>query len=267
MELTSRDNRLIKEYRRLSDDAHFRRSSGCFVVEGARLCSDAVQSGVNVRAAFFTEQAIAQYPEQAACVAQAAKEVFTVSLSLSRYLADTASPQGLFCVAERPVIETAVTWQKTGIYAALEAVQDPGNVGTMIRTAEAFGLSGVLLAAGCCDPYSPKVLRASMGGVFRLPLYVVGALAQTLPLLHASGLRSVACVVDENACPIQQAALGAGTVVVIGNEGNGLCPETVQACTERATIPMAGRAESLNASMAAGIALWEAVRKGGAYRA
>lgn len=267
MELTSRDNRLIKEYRRLSDDARFRRDSGCFVVEGARLCADAVQSGVKVQAAFLTEQAMEQYPEQTACVVRAAQEVYTISPSLARYLADTTSPQGLFCVAMRPAIGEEVGWNQNGIYAALEAVQDPGNVGTMIRTAEAFGLAGVLLSAGCCDPYSPKVIRASMGGVFRLPVHVVGALAQTLPRLHAQGLHSVACVVDAGACPIQKARLGAGTVVVIGNEGNGLCPETVQACTERVTIPMAGRAESLNASMAAGIAFWETVRKDEANRA
>ena len=100
-----------------------------------------------------------------------------------------------------------------------------------------------------------------MGGVFRLPLFSVGSFAQQFPLLHRRGFTTVACVVDTDAIPIQQAPLSSGTIVVIGNEGNGLTPETVTICSCKITIPMAGRAESLNASMAAGIVFWEMVRR------
>ncbi len=268
MEITSRDNRLIKEYRRLSDDAHFRRESGRFAVEGARLCADAVRSGVAVEAAFVTERALAQYPEHTAALTAAATAVYTIPDALSRHLADTASPQGVFCIAVRPAALSAMEGLSlSGRYAALEAVQDPGNLGAMIRTAEAFGLNGLLLSDGCCDPYSPKVLRAAMGGVFRLPLYAAGALPQTLPLLNEQGFTTAACVVDAAAAAVQTAGLGVGAVVVIGNEGNGLHPETAAACSQCVTIPMDGRAESLNASMAAGIVFWEMVRKGGDDRA
>ena len=105
-----------------------------------------------------------------------------------------------------------------------------------------------------------------MGGVFRLPLYAAGDLSETLPLLARRGFVSAACVVDADADAVQTVAWSDGAIAVIGNEGNGLRPETVAACSRRVTIPMDGRAESLNASMAAGIVFWEMVRKGGDRR-
>ena len=133
-------------------------------------------------------------------------------------------------------------------------------MGTVIRTAEALGIDGLLLSDGCCDIYNPKVLRASMGGVFRLPLMRVGDMAQAVETLQEKGLTAYACVVDATATPITEAGMGKGSVTIIGNEGNGLRAETIAACKHSVTIPMAGRAESLNASMAAGIILWEMCR-------
>ncbi len=264
VEITSRDNRLIKEYRRLSEEARFRRESGRFAVEGARLCADAAQTGVVIPAAFFTARARELYAEQTAAVAAVAEAVYEIPEALSRYLADTNSPQGVFCIAVMPEHPRAASeLPAEGRFAALEMIQDPGNLGTMIRTAEAFGLSGLLLSDGCCDPYSPKVLRASMGGVFRLPLYAAGDLTETLPQLASQGWHPAACVVDATAQAVQAARLSERVIPIIGNEGNGLRTQTVAACPQRITIPMAGRAESLNASMAAGILFWEMVRKDG----
>ena len=140
-------------------------------------------------------------------------------------------------------------------------MQDPGNLGTILRTAEAFGINGILLSKGCCDLYNPKVLRASMGGVFRLPLSVCEDLVQTLGEC-AHTLPVLASVVDATALSVT-AAPKSGAVAVIGNEGNGMSEAAIAACTHRVTIPMAGRAESLNASMAAGILLWELCRERG----
>ncbi len=258
MEITSRENRVIKDYRRLSADAKYRRECGLFVAEGARLCGDAVRSRVQIETALITAHARRQYADIAAQVESVARQTADIPDALAAYLGDTDTPQGIFCICRIPPSEYAP--QLGQRYAALERIQDPGNLGTMIRTAEAFGLGGVLLSDGCCDPYSPKVLRSSMGGVFRLPLIAVGTLAERLPQLHAKGFRSYACVVNRDAVAVQQATFSNGSICVIGNEGNGLLPETVAACSERITVPMAGRAESLNASMAAGIVFWEMVR-------
>lgn len=258
MEITSRENRVIKDYRRLCGDAKYRRERGLFVTEGARLCGDAVRSRIVIETALITDRARRQYADIVREVETAAAVVYEIPDSLSDYLGDTDTPQGVFCICRIPLSEH--TPDVNDRYAALERIQDPGNLGTMIRTAEAFGLGGILLSDGCCDPYSPKVLRSSMGGVFRLPLLTVGSLAEYLPQLHAEGFRLFACVVDSNAVAVQHTSFPDGSVCVIGNEGNGLLPETVAACSERITIPMAGRAESLNASMAAGIVFWEMVR-------
>ncbi len=257
MDITSRENRVIKEYRRLTGNAAYRRESGRFVIEGARLCADAIRSHVAVDTALVTDRARTQYGAAVQAVEAAAERVFTIPDSLADYLGDTDTPQGVFCICRIP--KTDGTPDARGRYAVLERIQDPGNLGTMIRTAEAFGLDGILLSDGCCDAYSPKVLRGSMGGAFRLPLYAVGTLAEALPRLREQGFRSFACVV-EGGKAVQQTAFPVGSLCVIGNEGNGLLPETVAVCDESITIPMAGRAESLNASMAAGIVFWEMVR-------
>ncbi|MBR2337916.1 MAG: RNA methyltransferase [Clostridia bacterium] len=261
MDITSRDNRFIREYRHLIADGKYRRRTGCFALEGARLCSDAVLSCVTVETVLFTARAKQQYPTHTEMV-RAAAPAYEISDALADFISDTTAPQGLFCICRMPA--EAPSWDTLSTdrcYAALESVQDPGNLGTMIRTAEAFGLGGLLLSDGCCDPYNPKVLRSSMGGVFRLPLFDAGQLSHRLLTLSKAGFRTVACVVDAEASPIQTLTLGGGTIAVIGNEGNGLTPETVAACSHCATIPMAGRAESLNASMAAGIVFWEMMRK------
>ncbi len=259
MQLTSRDNPRIKELVKLLSDAKARRKSGCFVIEGARLCEDAVRSGVTVLSAFATPEAVTRYAACWAVVEAAADTVFTLSEELMRTLSDTGSPQGIVCLCRQ--VTHAVELTGDGVYVALEDLQDPGNLGTVLRTAEALGAKGILLSKGCCDLYNPKVLRASMGGVFRVPCRVCEDL--TAELRELATVRPVlAAVVDADAVPIQTAPKR-GAVIVIGNEGNGLSAAAVQACSHRVTIPMAGRAESLNASMAAGILLWELCREGG----
>ncbi len=261
MTVTSKDNQWVKEWRGLCDSAKKRRESGLFALEGARLCGDALRSGVAVKAVLYTASALAIYTDVVGALIAAADTAVEISPELSRHMGDTTNPQGVFCIAK--TLDNSLIIDKInilGIYGALEDVQDPGNLGTVIRTAEAFGLSGLILSEGCCDVYNPKVLRSSMGGVFRLPLMRVRDMADTVTALQEKGLTAHACVVDACAMPITEAALGAGSVAVIGNEGNGLKPATVAACQQAVTIPMGGRAESLNASMAAGIVLWEMTR-------
>ncbi|MBO5929078.1 MAG: RNA methyltransferase [Clostridia bacterium] len=262
MEITSRDNRLVKEYRKLAADAKYRHQSRRFVLEGARLCGDAASSSVTIETVLFTARAQAQYSESVRAVCAVAVTAYTISDALASYLGDTQTPQGIFCIAALPTRRELCSQElkPNGRYAALECVQDPANLGTVIRAAEAFGLDGLILSDGCCDPYSPKVLRGSMGGVFRLPLYFTTSLANVLRGLSEKGFTTAACVVESEAVSVQQASLGAGTVCVIGNEGNGLSADTKAACSLQVTIPMGGRAESLNASVAAGIVFWEMVR-------
>ena len=261
MLITSKDNRLVKQWRTLNAGARQRRESGLFAVEGARLCGDALDSGLTIETVLYTADAYTTYATIVRRLIAAANEVAEITPSLANAMADTSHPQGVFCVAKSLDIQLSLdTINNMGRYGVFEDIQDPGNLGTMIRTAEAFGLDGLLLSTGCCDIYNPKVLRSSMGGVFRMPLMIAEDLPDVIAALQARGMTAFACVVDADAFPIDQTDMSAGALCVIGNEGNGLKPQTVAACKQRVTIPMAGRAESLNASMAAGIVMWEMTR-------
>lgn len=258
--LSSRDNPLIRQVRELLGSARARRENRLFAIEGARLCADAARSGAAVTAFLYTRRAAETYRSYWEPVAAAAQRRFEIPEALMKYAADTATPQGMLCVCamldNRPGLDTIEPHAR---YLALEDIQDPANLGTVIRTAEAPGLSALLLSDGCCDPYNPKVLRGSMGGVFRLPLLPAGDLAHTAEILGRRGVRCFACV-PQGGEDLRRAGLSAGAVCLIGNEGRGLRPETAAACTGRLTIPMGGRAESLNAAMAAGIVMWELCR-------
>lgn len=163
MRITSRDNRYVKEVRRLLADAKYRRESGRFAIEGVRLCRDAVRSGVKVEVFLYTPKAARQYAEALEEMGTACGGGMEIAEELSDYMADTAAPQGVYGICRvldnRPACDTMKT---TGRLLGLEDIQDPANLGAVIRTAEALGLEGLLLSTGCCDPYNPKVLRASM---------------------------------------------------------------------------------------------------------
>ena len=163
-------------------------------------------------------------------------------------------PQGVYAVCKIPESRFAI--KPEGKYIGLWGLQDPGNVGTVIRTADALGMDGVVLSEGSCDLYSLKVLRAAMGSAFRLPVLA----APMEAFLRESGLTSFASVVDASAPSILDTRFPPGCILLIGNEGNGLSKEQVSKCARRVTIPMKGRAESFNAAMAATIFIWEMAR-------
>ena len=253
----------MKEYTGLRDQKSKRREAGSFVIEGARLANDALLSGAKLTAAFITEQAREKYGECCLALVQSGIPVYDVTPAVAGCLADTRSTQGIFCTAIMPQDELEI--QKIdpqGAYLALEDIQDPGNLGTMLRTAEAMGIKGVLLSAGCTDAYSPKVVRASMGAVFRLPFYSGVNMPDAVALLKSKGIKVYAAVAD-GGDDILDYSLGGGVAAVIGNEGNGLTQECIEACSGRITVRMQGRAESLNAAAAATVIIWEMTKRRG----
>lgn len=145
-------------------------------------------------------------------------------------------------------------------FLALDHLQDPGNLGTIIRTADAFGADGILLSEGCADCYSPKVLRSTMGSVFRLPIWTVPDLAQTLKELHQAGFSTFGAALDETAICLGNFSFPQKSVAVVGNEGNGISRPVLDACQQTLYIPMKGETESLNAGVAASLILWEMCR-------
>ena len=260
MEITSRDNRLIKEWRRLASDAAYRRRTGQFALEGARLCADAALSDVPLSAVLLTERAREQYAALLQPVLAAAEQVMTVSPALAAYVGETAGTQGVFAVAARKSRDFDVL--PSGRYLALEDVQDPANLGAVVRTAEAMGVTAVVLSAHCPDLFSPKVIRSTMGSGWRQKTVRVDDLAGSIAAWQKQGLRCYAATLSPEALPLQRLPAGECRGIVIGNEGNGVSREVIDACNGEVYIPMRGAAESLNAAAAAALCMWELSGRG-----
>ena len=148
----------------------------------------------------------------------------------------------------------------TGEYVLLEDLQDPSNVGAIFRTAEALGVDGIILTEGCASCFSPKALRAGMGAMFRIPIFRTDDAPSAMRAAVERNMRPMAAVPREGAADVTGIRFFKGAIMCIGNEGNGLSDELIEACPEKVTIPMNGRAESLNAATAAAILMWEMMR-------
>ncbi len=207
--------------------------------------------------AFVTAKAEGKYSEEVRAVTASARECFEVSAGAADAVAGTAGPQGIVCVCRMPEPAGNAHLIAPGRRCvALDQVQDPANLGAVIRTAEALGIDAVIVGGGC-DVYNPKTLRSAMGSVFRMHILQTGDLAALLEQAASAGLGTVALVTDPSADDIRSVDTGAGFVCVVGNEGAGVGARTLQACRVKASIPMRGKTESLNAAAAAAIAMWE----------
>lgn len=262
--LTSRDNTVIKDAVKLKGRASYRSKSGRFVIEGLRLVTDALQSGAEIEALFCSETAAGKYGEAIAEVEKAAKKSYLLSDSLFEQISDTVTPQGIMCVCgfcKNVKVYADMRIKNPMKVVVLENIQDPSNMGNILRTAEALGINTVFISNDSTDIYSPKVLRGSMGAVFRLDITIVDDMSAFTDELKKNRITVAATVPDSTAVPITSVHDFTNTAVIIGNEGNGIKKQTLEACDLKLTVPMLGRAESLNASSAAAIVLWEMQRK------
>lgn len=260
--ITSKNNEKIKLAVSLRDSASQRRRNGRFFVEGARLCGDAAISGGDILQFFFTEKAKEKFADFYNTVINVAKESYCISEEVSKKLSDTQGPQGMFCICG--VKNSSADGNKIhpcGKYIFLENVQDPSNLGAVARTAEAMGIDGLIVSGGC-DIYNPKALRACMGAFFRLNIIECDDAIGFIRSAQKDGVKVYASTPQSSAQKITEADLSGGVILIVGNEGNGVTPETMNAADGKITIPMLGRAESLNASTAAAILIWEMVRRG-----
>lgn len=259
--ITSRDNKIVKYVSRLLSSTKSRRGSFEFVIEGARLCLDAVLSSTEIVLLLYTKKAKIKYSEQFEKISKCANNSYVVSDEIMEYLSDTQSPQGILCICK--MVDRKAELDRinnNGKFIALENVQDPSNMGTILRTAEALGINGIIISKDSCDIYNPKVLRGSMGAVFRIPIFIAENIAEKIAELNKNGFTSYASVPNRGVTNVNKTSFKAGSIIAIGNEGNGLATDTINVCTRTITIPMPGRAESLNAATAASIMMWEMVR-------
>ncbi|MBQ2640622.1 MAG: RNA methyltransferase [Lachnospiraceae bacterium] len=260
--ITSMTNPRIRRLVELRKKAKLRRETGLFIIEGTRLCMDTPER-------FLEEVYVTEDWLRTAAPADAEKIQRFHPLILAEEVmakaADTDTPQGILCAARMPV------WTRQDLLGGsdgtpaplllvLEDVRDPGNLGTIFRTAEAAGATGILMSRGTVDLFNPKVVRATMSAIFRMPFVISEDLIRDLGDLRERGIVSYAAHLRGKR-PYDELPLTQGTAFLIGNEANGLSDSLTEAAAEKIIIPLAGGAESLNAAMAAGILLFEASRQ------
>ena len=245
--ITSRKNELVAHIRKLSGSRSARRAAGEFVCDGPKLLAEALKWGAAVTTVVAEEGT--SLPELPSAVRRV-----EVPADLLRSLSTTETPQGVLFLCQLP--ERALPEKLEGRrYLVLDGVQDPGNVGTLWRTADAFGADGMILLPGCADPWSPKTLRATMGACFRLPVWE-GALGDLVPKLAQAGLPLYATALREDTVDLREMDLRR-CAVAIGSEGRGVSQTVLDASAKTVKIPMAEQCESLNAAIAGAVVLWQ----------
>lgn len=274
--ITSRQNAQIVRAVRLQDRKH-RQRERLFCFDGIKLCVEAMCADVGIERIFIRKSTCEQV------LSRMARELPNMNFSehpslvcledaVFEKISTEKSPEGLICVAKYidkcHKIVTINNIESSASYALadserillLESVRDPGNLGTIIRGAAAFGIDRLIVSADCADLYNPKTIRASMGALFRQHIDLVEDMPATVALLRARGRRIYAAALDHRAQRLGTLALTAQDGIVIGNEGHGLSEQTIAACTGCLFIPMADGTESLNAAMAATVCMWEMYR-------
>jgi len=251
-QITSRSNALVAHIRKLQADKAYRRSVGEMVCEGPKMLEEAIRHGATLTALVQTEDAAVPVD-----LPPALRRI-CVPADLLCWMSDTQTPQKLLFLCKIPQQALPEVLPK-GNYLVLDGMQDPGNVGTIWRTVDAFGAVGLLLLPQCADPFGPKTLRASMGACFRLPVWEL-SLAQLQAHLLAADIPLYATALRQDAAQLGEVSL-VQSAVVIGSEGRGVSQEVLALCERTLKIPMRARCESLNAAVAASVVLWEMARQ------
>ena len=254
-EITSAGNAAVRDLVRLREKSSERRASGTFIAEGERLVLDTPPA--------FLQEIYATRDVYDRLADRLPERVTILSGAAMAKASGTQSPQGILAVVSRP------TWNLSDLVSGqaplvvmLEDIQDPGNLGTILRTAEAAGVSGVVLTKGTVDVFNPKTVRATMSSVFRVPFITAENLPEVIREFRKQyGIRTHAASLDADGRTYVREDYCGPCAFVIGNEGNGLSADTAAAADDTVYIPMAGRIESLNAAVSASILMYEAARQ------
>lgn len=264
--ITSASNKRIKNVMLLAAKSKERRKQKLFVVEGIKMFLEAPASWV--REVYLSEELETEgkIPDDIADKVQELKEqtdciVETVKEDIFKKMCDTKTPQGVLCVLAMPDYQMEnIPKDGKGLYLILEDIQDPGNLGTMMRAGEGAGLSGVIMSKNTVDVFNPKTIRATMGSIYRVPFVYAEDLPSAITRLKDSGVRTYAAHL-EGKCAYDREDYQQATAFLIGNEGNGLSREVADLTDGYLKIPMLGKVESLNAAIAATLFLYEAARQ------
>jgi len=261
MHITSRDNSLLRQARAVRDG----KVDDLIFVEGLRLCEEALHSQLTIEAVVVSEELLRK--ERAASVigelSRAAKRFGSVSEKLLESVSYTKTPQGIVVLAQRPeASEARLAAQRDArpLLVVLHQINNPVNVGAILRTAEAAGAAGVIATKNTSDPFSPKSLRGAMGSAFRLPIWSGPTYTETIDRCRQRGVATI-CAAVEASTDYTRIEWTRASALILGPESTGLTEEELELADQRVSIPMKGMAESLNVAVAAGVLIFEAARQ------
>lgn len=254
--ITSKDNSIIKEIKKLKD-RKVRSAKGEFIVEGFRFVEEALKSDYEVKTLIIEESVESKLSSYNIDKYLDSINTIYVTKSIMKLLASTETPQGVLAVVKNKDIELV---DDDGFYIFCDKVQDPGNLGTIIRTAHASGALGVILRKGTVDLYNDKTLRSTMGSIFNVPVVYDNDDLDTILSLKNNGFKVISSSLDTD-YNFYDIDLTGKCIIVVGNEGNGISSEIFAISDEKFKIPMPGGAESLNVGIATSVIAFEAVRQ------
>lgn len=252
--ISSTSNIKVKNIINLKKNARARRKENCFLVEGPRMFFEIPKA--RIMECYLTEEFASKYEEELN-----GWRYELISENVCRHISDTKTPQGVIAVVRReePTIEELLHKEKNPCFFLLENLQDPGNLGTIVRTAEGAGVTGIIMNKDTVDIYNPKVIRSTMGAIFRVPFVIVDGLSDVVEQLKENGVSIYAGHLKGDIFYKQD--YRNGSAFLIGNEGNGLTDEITALADHKIKIPMKGKVESLNAAVSATILMYETMRQ------
>ena len=258
LKISSKENSFVKHVKKLKDKK-YRDISGEYIIEGINLVKEAIQEKANIKQFVLCDDCEKNESIPKELMYEIAKyECVYVTEKIFKYLSEVQEPQGIIAIIGKEGKDTNIDYSED-IIVALDNVQDPGNLGTILRTVDSIGLTQILVSKGTADSYNPKVVRSTMGAIFRVKIIECEDLAKTLKEIKKQKFKIVVSSLQTNNS-IYDINYNK-KVIVIGNEANGVEKEIQEMADEKIKIPMLGKTESLNASVATGIILYEYVRQ------
>ena len=252
-EIRSKDNRIVKRCEQLSM-RKYRDQFGLYLIEGENLLAEAVKNHARIETVLLREGCQKSLPPQVA------DRTFLVDARIFDKLAQTVTSQGILAIVAKEAARKEDFINLPGSnFIVLDRLQDPGNIGTILRTADAAGYKLAILMKGTADVYAPKVVRAATGSLFRMPVVSMASTEELVEFIRAAGKKLTATCLDAQRCYYDE-DLTHDIALVIGNEGSGVAPALIESSELRIKIPMQGNIESLNAAVAAGVLMYEAMR-------
>ena len=256
--ITSKDNEIVKNIRKLKEKK-YRDLENCYIIEGIKLINEAIEAKAKIKKIVVCEECINDSEIDKETLYEIAKyDMLYVTKKIFELLTEVKTPQGIIAVVEKQSATNQIDYSQD-IIIALDDLQDPGNLGTILRTADSANLNQIILSKNSVDVYNPKVVRSTMGAIFRINIIEVENLAETLKEIKKNKFKVMVTALDGKESIYE--ADYSKNVIVIGNEANGVSAEVQKIADEKVIIPMLGKAESLNASVAASIIIYEYVRR------